>query len=94
MFDEPDAVLIDTAGLLVVRYGFRVYALEARSGELRWSYASSTPTVALLASARLDHVVLQTELETIALRPTARSPGAPRTPMSSRTRSSSPAGST
>ena len=69
VFDEPDAVLIDTAGLLVVRYGFRVYALEARSGELAWSYASSTPTVALLASARLDHVVLQTELETIALRP-------------------------
>lgn len=69
VFDAPDAVLVDTAGLLVVRYGFRVYALTARTGELAWSYASSTPTVALLASARLDHIVLQTELETIALRP-------------------------
>lgn len=69
VFDAPDAVLLDTAGLLVVRYGFRVYALEARTGELAWSYSSGTPTVALLASARLDHLVLQTELETIALRP-------------------------
>jgi outer membrane protein assembly factor BamB len=69
VFDAPDAVLVDTVGLLLVRYGFRVYALEARTGELAWSYASGTPTVALLASARLDHVVLQTELETFALRP-------------------------
>ena len=69
IFDAPEAVLIDTAGLLVVRYGFLVYALDARSGELSWSYKSSTPTVAVLASARLDHIVLQTELETIALRP-------------------------
>ena len=69
VFDAPDAVLLDTAGLLVVRYGFRVYALEARTGELAWSYTSGTPTVAMLASARLDHLVLQTELETIALRP-------------------------
>jgi hypothetical protein len=68
IFDAPDAVLIDTAGLLVVRYGFRAYALDARTGELRWTQASGTPTVAILASARLDHVLLQTELETIALR--------------------------
>jgi hypothetical protein len=68
VFDAPDAVLLDTAGLLVVRYGFRAYALVARTGELAWSYSSGTPTVAILASARLDHVLLQTELETIALR--------------------------
>jgi len=69
IFDAPEAVLVDTAGLLIVRYGFRVYALAARSGELAWSFASGTPTVTVLASARLEHVVLQTELETIALRP-------------------------
>lgn len=68
IFDAPEAVLMDVAGLLVVRYGFRVYALEARTGELRWSHSSGTPTVAILASARLDHVLVQTELETIALR--------------------------
>lgn len=69
IFDAPDAVLLDTDGLLVVRYGFHVYALVARTGELAWTYASGTPTVAILASTRLDHVVLQTEIETIALRP-------------------------
>jgi len=46
-----------------------VYDLDARTGELRWSYNSGTPTVAILASARLDHAIIQTELETIALRP-------------------------
>ena len=69
IFDSPEAVLVDTEGLLIVRYGFLAYALEARTGELRWSHKSGTPTVAILASARLDHVLLQTELETIALRP-------------------------
>jgi hypothetical protein len=68
LYDHPEAVLVDTAGLLIVRYGFRAYALEARTGELAWSYASGTPTVAILGSARLDHVILQTEIETIALR--------------------------
>jgi outer membrane protein assembly factor BamB len=68
VFDAPDAVLVDTAGLLIIRYGFHAYALEARTGELAWKYSSNTPTVAILASARLDHVILQTELETIALR--------------------------
>ena len=46
-----------------------VYALDGRSGELRWSHASGTPTVAILASSRLDHVIVQSELETFALRP-------------------------
>lgn len=69
IYDAPEAVLIDTAGLLVVRYGFRVYALQARTGALAWTYASGTPTLTVLGSARLDHVILQTELETVALRP-------------------------
>lgn len=70
VFDEPQGVLWDTPGLLLVKYGFRLYALRARTGELAWSYASGTPALAVLASTRLDHVLFQTELETIALRDT------------------------
>jgi len=66
-FDEPSGVLWDTHGLLLVKYGFVLYALNGRSGELAWTFVSGTPTLAILASTRLDHVVLQTELETIAL---------------------------
>lgn len=68
IFDEPQGVLWDTHGLLLVKYGFRLYALGGRTGELAWSHASGTPALAILASSRLDHVLLQTELETIALR--------------------------
>jgi hypothetical protein len=68
IYDEPEAVFVDTAGLLLVRYGFGVYALGARTGELAWSHATGTPSVAILASSRLDHVVLHTEVETLALR--------------------------
>ena len=53
--------------MLLVKYGFVLYAFNGRSGDLAWSYVSGTPTLAILASTRLDHVVLQTELETIAL---------------------------
>ncbi len=67
VFDEPRGVLWDTPGLLLVRYGFRVYALAARTGELRWSRDSGTPLVALLASSRLGHVLAQSEVETLAL---------------------------
>jgi hypothetical protein len=67
IFDEPRGVLWDTPGLLLVRYGFRVYALAARTGELRWTRDSGTPLVALLASSRLDHVIVQSEIETLAL---------------------------
>jgi hypothetical protein len=67
IFDEPRGVLWDTPGLLLVRYGFRVYALAARTGELRWTRDSGTPLVALLASSRLDHVIAQSEVETLAL---------------------------
>jgi hypothetical protein len=69
VFDEPQGVLWDTHGLLLVKYGFRAYALNGRSGELDWSHATGTPTIAILASSRLDHVILQSELETIALDP-------------------------
>ncbi len=67
IFDEPQGVLWDTPGLLLVRYGFRVYALAARTGDLRWTRDGGTPVVALLASSRLDHVIVQSEVETVAL---------------------------
>jgi hypothetical protein len=68
VFDAPQGVLWDTPGLLLVKYGFRLYALKPRTGELAWSYSSGTPALAVLASSRLDHVLFQTELETFALR--------------------------
>lgn len=69
IYDEPQGALWDTAALLLVKYGFMLYALNARGGDLAWSYSSGTPVLAVLSSTRLDHVLLQTELETIALRP-------------------------
>jgi len=68
IFDEPQGVLWDEPGLLVVKYGFGVYALRSRTGELAWHHFSGTPALAVLASSRLGHVLLQTEIETIALR--------------------------
>jgi hypothetical protein len=68
IYDEPSASLWDSAGLLLVKYGFRLYALGARTGELAWSYASGTPIVAALCAPRLEAAVLQTEIETICLR--------------------------
>jgi hypothetical protein len=68
IFDEPDAILWDTAGLLVVRYGFVAYAFASRSGVRRWHAMLGTPLVALLASSRLDHILLQGEIETRAVR--------------------------
>jgi hypothetical protein len=67
VFDEPQGVLWDTLGLLLVKYGFVLYAIDGRTGVLRWSYTSGTPALAIVASSRIDHVILQTELETIAL---------------------------
>jgi outer membrane protein assembly factor BamB len=67
VFDEPEGLLWDTPMQLVVKYGFRVYGLAARGGELVWSYASGTPVVAVLGSPRLDHVIVQSEVETVAL---------------------------
>lgn len=68
IFDAPAGLAWDSAGLLVVRYGFRVYALAGRTGELRWSHGLGTPVVGLLGSSRLPHVIVQGEIETVALR--------------------------
>ena len=67
IFDEPAGLLWDDHGLFVVNYGFHTYALEARTGELRWSHRSASPLLAVLASPRLRHVVAQAEVETFAL---------------------------
>lgn len=68
IYDEPVGAVWDTAGLLLVRYGFAVYALDRRTGDLRWWRASGTPLVAVLASTRSPHLVVQSEIETLALR--------------------------
>jgi hypothetical protein len=67
IFDAPTGFAWDTAGLLVVTYGFATYGLEARTGELRWLHRSGSPLVAVLGSSRLDHVIIQAEIETFAL---------------------------
>lgn len=67
VFDEPSGLVWDTEVQLVVKYGFRVYGFASRTGELRWSHLSGTPIVALLGSPRLDHVIVQSEVETVAL---------------------------
>ena len=67
IFDEPAGLLWDDHGLFVVKYGFHTYALDARTGELRWSHRSASPLLAVLASPRLRHVVAQAEVETFAL---------------------------
>ncbi len=67
IFDDPSGVLWDDPGLLVVAYGFVTYALGARDGALRWSHRSRTPLVAVLASPRLRHVLVQSEIETFAI---------------------------
>lgn len=69
IFDDPAALYWDAHGLLVVKYGFETYGLDARSGELRWHHHSATPLLAILASSRLPHVLAQAELETFALDP-------------------------
>jgi outer membrane protein assembly factor BamB len=67
IFDTPAGVAWDTAGLLVVKYGFRTYGLDARTGELRWSHRSGSPLVTVLGSSRLEHVIIQAEIETFAI---------------------------
>ncbi len=69
VFDEPGGLLWDTEAQLVVKYGFRVYGLASRTGELRWTHLSGTPIVAVLGSPRLPHVIVQSEVETLALGP-------------------------
>jgi hypothetical protein len=65
--DEPAAQLWDTTGLLVVKYGFHAYGLAARTGAPAWIHRSATPLLAVFASSRLRHVILQAELETFAI---------------------------
>jgi len=67
IYDEPTGLAWDTAGLLVVAYGFLAYAFAARTGGLRWTHRSGSPLVALLGSPRLPHVIVQAEVETFAL---------------------------
>ena len=69
VYDEPAALLWDTAGLFVVKYGFVTYAFQARSGELRWTHRSGTPVGVILGSSRLPHVIVQAEIETFAIAP-------------------------
>jgi hypothetical protein len=65
--DEPAAQLWDTAGQLVVKYGFHGYGIESRTGTPAWRHRSATPVLAVFASSRLRHVLLQAELETFAI---------------------------
>jgi PQQ-like domain len=67
--DAPRALHWDTAGLLVVAYGFHTYGLETSTGESRWDHRSATPLIALLGSPRLAHVIVQAEIETFAIEP-------------------------
>ncbi len=65
--DAPAGLLWDSAGLLVIKYGFHAYAFDARSGVLRWSHRSGTPILAVLGSSRMPHVIVQAEIETFAI---------------------------
>jgi len=67
IYDAPAGTAWDTARLLVVKYGFVTYGLEARTGEARWSHRSGSPLVAVLASSRLEHVIVQAEVQTFAI---------------------------
>lgn len=67
--DEPRGLYWDTAGLLVVAYGFHTFGLDAATGEAAWDHRSATPIMALLGSPRLAHVIVQAEIETFALEP-------------------------
>ena len=68
IYDEPRAIHWDDAGLFVVGYGFTVYAFGARTGTLAWNHQTGTPVVELIASPRFDHVIVQSEIETWAIR--------------------------
>ena len=68
IFDEPAGAYWDEPALLLVAYGFGTYAFEARTGDLRWSHFAKTPLVSILVSPRLPHALVQTEIETFAIR--------------------------
>lgn len=65
--DEPRALHWDTAGLLVVAYGFHTYGLDVATGDRRWDHRSASPIIALLGSSRVAHVIVQAEIETFAI---------------------------
>jgi hypothetical protein len=67
IYDEPAGHLWDMAGLLVVKFGFHTWAFDARTGGRRWAHRSPAPILAILGSARLEHVIVQSELETFAI---------------------------
>ncbi len=67
IYDRPAGIAWDDAGALVVKYGFHAYALDARTGDVRWDHRSGSPLVAVLGSPRLGHVIVQAEVETFAL---------------------------
>lgn len=67
--DEPRGLHWDTAGILVIAYGFHTYGLDVATGEAHWDHRSATPLIALLGSPRLAHVIVQSELETFAIEP-------------------------
>jgi outer membrane protein assembly factor BamB len=67
LFDDPAALIWDSEGLLVVKYGFVTYGFEARTGTLRWTHRSGSPVLVVLGSSRLPHVIVQAEVETFAL---------------------------
>lgn len=69
IFDDPTAMLWDSEGLLVVKYGFHAYGIEARTGAQRWRHRSASPILAVIGSPRLPHVIVQAEIETFALEP-------------------------
>jgi uncharacterized membrane protein YphA (DoxX/SURF4 family) len=67
IFDEPRATYWDTAGLLVVAYGFHTFGLDAATGERRFEHRSATPIIGLFGTPRLAHVIVQSEIETFAI---------------------------
>ena len=67
IYDEPAAIAWDSTGLLVVKFGFHAFGIDARTGAERWRHRSATPILAVLGSSRLPHVLVQAELETFAL---------------------------
>jgi hypothetical protein len=69
VWDDPTALYWDTENALVVKYGFHTFAFEVATGEVRWEHRSAAPVIAVLGSARLAHVLVQSEIETFALEP-------------------------
>ncbi len=67
IYDEPRALHWDSEALFVVSYGFHSFGFEVETGHVRWEHRSATPIVALLGSPRLEHVLVQSELETFAV---------------------------